>query len=181
MALRTCLRTGMAVLACALIGVAVGACSNVVKPAATAPQSSATTTPPPATPTATPTATATAVAGTPGVIGDCTAAPSLAEKSEIAPATITLACADGGIGVEDLVWVSWTATQASGTGRVWVKDCKPNCAEGKIITYPATIILSGVKKTTTDGLLFSTVTATYLSGNPSGPAIDHFALPLPPE
>ena len=29
-----------------------------------------------------------------------------------------------------LQWTSWTRTQASGSGAVWLDDCTPDCAEG---------------------------------------------------
>ena len=29
-----------------------------------------------------------------------------------------------------LKWASWTRTEATGSGTVWIDDCKPDCAEG---------------------------------------------------
>jgi hypothetical protein len=34
-----------------------------------------------------------------------------------------------------LRWASWTRTQATGSGAVWLNSCTPNCAEGKFIPY----------------------------------------------
>jgi hypothetical protein len=117
----------------------------------------------------------------PGVINDCTAAPALAERSAVEPASITLACADNGLGIGELAWSAWTATGATGTGRVWANDCTPNCAEGKLHYYPAAITLSRVTATTKDGALFSRVTVTYQTADPAAPALDNFPLPMPPE
>jgi hypothetical protein len=175
----------MAGSAFVLAGVSVGACDS--SPAA-APQTAATT---PAAKVAVsasgpatasvPVAASSAQPQLPGVINDCTAAPPLAQKAVTDPATIVLACADNGIGIEALTWSSWTATGATGAGRVWANDCTPSCAAGKIITYPAAITLSGVTETTKDGLLFSQVTATYQGAHHGAPALNDFPLPKPSE
>ena len=55
----------------------------------------------------------------PDVIADCTAPPPAAQRATVRPVSITLACADDGLGVEDLHWTMWTASVAVGTGRVW--------------------------------------------------------------
>jgi hypothetical protein len=113
----------------------------------------------------------------PGVIFDCTAPPPAARQSRVKPSSIVLACADNGIGVEDMVWTNWTANGAIGTGKVWENNCKPNCAEGTIGYYPATITLSGVVNTTSNGPLFSQLTARYQTAGPNGHTTDHFGLP----
>jgi hypothetical protein len=130
-----------------------------------------TTTPPPTT--APPTL--------PEVIFDCTAPPPSAQQSKVKPSSIVLACADNGIGVQDLAWSNWTTTTATGTGKVWENTCTPNCAQGTFGYYPATITLSGVVNTPSNGYLFSQLTALYQSTGPNGHTSDHFRLPLPPE
>jgi len=35
-----------------------------------------------------------------------------------------------------ITWLSWTATRATGTGAVWLDDCKPDCAEGTFHSAP---------------------------------------------
>jgi hypothetical protein len=181
-----------------LAGVALGACESGAATGAqtaTTPAAKVTASTPPAktvtakvtappSPTTTvsePSLAPSARPQLPGVIDDCTAAPPLGEQSVAKPASITLACADGGLGIGDLVWSAWTASGATGTGRVWANDCTPNCAEGKFHYYPAAISLSGVKDTTKDGLLFSRVTVTYQIADPTAPALDNIPLPMPPE
>jgi hypothetical protein len=116
----------------------------------------------------------------PEVISDCTAPPPTAQQSRVVPTSIVLACADNGLGVEALTWTQWTATSASGTGKVWEKICTPSCAQGKIGYYPAPITLSGVENTASNGPLFSQLTAVYEGTGPNGHTVDHFGLPLPP-
>jgi len=178
--------------ACVLAGIALGACDGAAtgthaattpaaKVTATAPAAKATAATYPTTPVSQPSSTPSARPQLPGVIDDCTAAPPLGEQSVVEPASITLACADNGLGIGDLVWSAWTATGATGTGRVWANDCTPNCAEGKFHYYPAAITVSGVKDTTKDGLLFSRVTVTYQTADPAAPALDNVPLPMPSE
>jgi hypothetical protein len=117
----------------------------------------------------------------PGVIFECTSPPPAAQQSKVQPSSIVLACADNGLGVADLAWTDWTATSASGTGKVWENNCTPNCAMGKFGYYPATITLAGVENTASNGPLFSQLTAVYQGTGPNGHTIDQFRLPMPPE
>jgi len=56
------------------------------------------------------------------------------------PSTYVLACADDGLGLEDLHWTSWTSHLASGYATLWENDCTPSCAGGKIIDYSALVM-----------------------------------------
>lgn len=186
-------RTLITGAACVLAGIALGACDGAsatapqtattpaAKVTATTPAAKVTVTTPPTTTVSEPYSDPSAPPQLPGVIDDCTAAPPQGEQSAVEPRSITLACADDGLGIGDLAWSAWTATGATGTGRVWANDCTPNCAEGKFHYDPAAITLSGVKDTTKDGLLFSRVTVTYQTADPAAPALDNFPLPMPPE
>jgi hypothetical protein len=64
-------------------------------------------------------------------------------KAQVKPGTYVLACADNGIGLQNLHWTSWTAKLASGYGTEWENDCKPNCAEGHFHYYPVLAVLWG--------------------------------------
>ena len=94
------------------------------------------------------------------------------------PSSITVACADNGIGAEDLVWHSWTGTTATAVGDVWENDCTPNCAGGTIKHYPASISLSDVQASR-DGPTFRAMTATYSGAEPNGHPTDTFGLEKP--
>jgi hypothetical protein len=64
-------------------------------------------------------------------------------KAQVKPGTISLACADNGIGLTHLHWTSWTPELASAYGTAWQKDCTPNCAAGHIRHYPVVVVLWG--------------------------------------
>ena len=111
------------------------------------------------------------------MLADCTSPPPLSLSVE--PPSIVVACADNGMGAEDLSWTSWTATTASATGEFWENDCTPYCAEGTIKLYPASIALSGVQSSG-DGPAFTVMTATYSGAEPNGHPTDTFGLEVPP-
>ena len=120
--------------------------------------------------------TTTARPGGPGVLADCTSPPP--QSLEVEPPSITVACADNGIGAENLTWSDWSATGATAVGDVWENDCTPSCAGGTIKLYPASITLSDVKASN-DGPTFTTLTATYRGPEPNGRPTDIFTLELP--
>ncbi len=181
-------------VACVLAGVAVGACASspstspqaaktpaATTPAATSPSAKATAPASPATTASQGPAVVASRRHLPGVIYDCSAGAPLAQKSAPQPARIGLTCTNDSIGITDLLWSSWTATGATGTGLVWANDCKPSCADGKLSYYQAAVTLSGVKDTTTNGALFSRVNVTYQTAHASAPALDDYPLPMPPK
>jgi hypothetical protein len=71
------------------------------------------------------------------VVLDCSSNPV------VMPSTYVIACADAGMGVQDLRWTSWTPKLASGYGTFWENDCTPNCAEGHIHYYRSLEVLWG--------------------------------------
>ncbi|MGH3159130.1 MAG: hypothetical protein ACRDNF_21515 [Streptosporangiaceae bacterium] len=140
----------------------------------TAPvQPSASSTPVSSTPAPSPSTAAQALVG---VVGDCNSAPPL--RLDERPASISLACADGGIGVEKVSWSTWTSSQATGQGAFWENLCQPSCAEGKIATYPVAITLSTVR-TSAEGPWFSRLTVTWKGNRPPNSTPDSFPL-MPP-
>jgi hypothetical protein len=65
------------------------------------------------------------------------------DKAQVEPGTISLACADDGVGLTGLHWTSWTSELASAYGTEWENDCQPNCAAGHIRDYPVLVELWG--------------------------------------
>ena len=61
------------------------------------------------------------------------------------PKRIVIACGDAGIWLGKLKWSSWTGASAKGTGVYNQNDCTPDCATGKIKSYPVQVTLSKVK------------------------------------
>ena len=57
------------------------------------------------------------------------------------PSSLVLTCADANDALTGLHWVSWANNQAFGTGTEKVNTCTPDCADGKLVSYPALITL----------------------------------------
>lgn len=53
------------------------------------------------------------------------------ESVERKPSSIYFACADGGEGIQNIKWSTWSVNGALGTGEYFHNLCEPNCAEGK--------------------------------------------------
>jgi len=59
------------------------------------------------------------------------------------PATVQVS-ADGSGFVAGITWSGWGTATARGSGTLNVNDCTPNCAQGTLTGYPATITLTGL-------------------------------------
>lgn len=177
---------------CAVLGVAIAGCQGSQASSAAAPGSATAAAPPTATaaapsapasptgtaapPAAAPTPTATALADA-GVVSACDAPPHLLSRE---PSVIILACADAGIGVQDLTWTSWTASSATGQGVLWENECVPtaSCGASKYSRYPVAVTLSAVKASA-QGPWFSRLTVTWKDGRPPNQTPDTFSLEGP--
>jgi hypothetical protein len=89
-------------------------------------------------------ASATSGTATPGpaaaaqrstVILDCSG------QRQTRPSSLVLTCADANDALTALRWASWADGQAFGTGTEKVNACAPDCAAGKLVSYPALITL----------------------------------------
>jgi hypothetical protein len=67
---------------------------------------------------------------------------SCAGAGLVKPRDYTLACADGGIWLSGLTWLSWTSTGALGSGTFGQNNCVPDCAQGKPVYFSAQVRLS---------------------------------------
>ena len=75
-----------------------------------------------------------------------------------------------------IVWTSWTATQATGSGVEWLDNCKPNCAQGTY--FPQTVELAASRPAAgvysrlilrfTDGARTERLTLKHLNPGPNG-------------
>jgi len=110
------------------------------------------------------------------VVANCAAAAPYSLSRE--PLSITLACADAGIGVRDMLWTSWTPTTATGSGLLWEKLCVPDCATGKIGYYPVDVTLSAVRSSA-KGHWFSELRVSWPGIRPPNQTPDTFQL-MPP-
>jgi hypothetical protein len=69
------------------------------------------------------------------VVVDCSG------QRQTRPSSFILTCADANDALTALHWASWAAGQAFGTGTETVNACTPDCADGKLVAYPALITL----------------------------------------
>jgi hypothetical protein len=169
---------------CALLGIglltaACGASSTgtaTTPPAASAPAPTTPAASPAASSPVPPASSAPATAALPGVIAECTSPPPY--RLSTRPSVIVLACADDGLGVQNLTWTTWAAAAATGEGKLWQKLCQPNCATGKLGYYPVAVMLSSVR-TSSQGPWFSRLTVTWEGSRPPGSTPDTFGLPSP--
>lgn len=119
--MKTRMRAGAAILAAAGSVAAGGGCAALASSGGPATAS-----------------TQAAAASTPRyVVYDCSF------KPVVAPSTFVIACADDGMGVQDLRWTSWTPKLASGHGTFWEHACTPDCADGHFRYYPSLEVLWG--------------------------------------
>ena len=52
---------------------------------------------------------------------------------------------DGTLSIRQITWSSWGASGATGSGSWYLATCLPNCAQGRVTKYPATLTLSAVQ------------------------------------
>lgn len=62
-------------------------------------------------------------------------------KQQTRPSSFVLTCADANDALSGLHWVNWASSQAFGTGTEVINTCTPDCADGKLVSYPALIAL----------------------------------------
>ncbi|WP_241548487.1 hypothetical protein [Gordonia alkanivorans] len=103
-------------------------------------------------------------------LGDAGAAPAPVPAASVVggcdgtklvrPQTLSsIYCGDAGVLVTQITWLAWTDTFAVGYGTEHRKLCIPNCAAGKVATYPVGIWLFAPKKRAfTQVSLYSSVT-----------------------
>jgi hypothetical protein len=84
---------------------------------------------------------------------------------EYKPDSLTQYCADASSGVLKIKWSSWTNSQAVGTGLYYVNLCNPSCADGKVVSVTAKVILNGAKVTHGKRYLMN-VTVSSANGKP---------------
>jgi len=62
------------------------------------------------------------------------------------PKVILKFCADAGVGIADIDWTQWSASQAEGTAKYSANDCNPTCVAGKFSSAEVYVKLSKLKK-----------------------------------
>lgn len=81
------------------------------------------------------------------------------------PVSLNLTCGDGSVTFTHIVWTTWSADSATGTGLLGENNCTPNCAQGSVVTEPAAVVLSA--PATQDGHpIYTAMTVTPVAPNP---------------
>jgi hypothetical protein len=109
-----------------------------------------------------------AMAATTGLYTENTVVVSCQGRTEVRPAGLTLACADGNDALTGLSWTSWGPKLASGYGTQVQNDCRPYCAAGHLHSYPVLVVLWGTTALHAHPgtLRYTTVTLIYTGARP---------------
>lgn len=78
-------------------------------------------------------------------------APKDCTKPKVEPNRITLTCADAGAQLKNLGWNTWNTDKVKGRGKLLLKNCDPNCAEGGVDRYKVKVKLLNPKMSTCGG------------------------------
>jgi hypothetical protein len=84
------------------------------------------------------------------------------------PTQIIVTCADANTVLKGISWKSYGNDTASGSATANVNACDPNCAAGKLQTFPAMVKLSQPKDCRKDVQQFTHLVLTYIGARPQG-------------
>jgi Flp pilus assembly protein TadG len=84
------------------------------------------------------------------------------------PTQIIVTCADANTVLKGISWKSYGSDRATGSATANVNACDPNCAAGKLQTFPATVKLSQPKDCRKDVRQFTHLVLTYTGASPQG-------------
>ena len=62
------------------------------------------------------------------------------------PQSLTIYCADAGIGVAKISWQNWGGSTTDGTAIYYANNCEPNCAAGKVFQKKVSLRLFNLEK-----------------------------------
>jgi hypothetical protein len=82
---------------------------------------------------------------------------------------VILACGDGGMIAQDLVWSNWGAAQAQSTGQLSVLTCDPDCASGGREEYPAELTADRLRDCDYGEPQYTRVTYSFPAESPFPP------------
>jgi hypothetical protein len=71
--------------------------------------------------------------------------PTHCTDQQVAPATVTIACADDGFIISGLAWPDWGAAKAHASGTATINTCDPNCAAGNAVQRAIAVTAKGLE------------------------------------
>lgn len=91
-------------------------------------------------------------------------------KTASRPKLLTLTCGDGNTVLKGLSWSSFGGATAQAKGTFMTNTCKPNCAQGKDVSYPVSVKASGSKKCKGGVKVYEKLALTF-TGRQPGPLL----------
>jgi hypothetical protein len=101
-----------------------------------------------------------ASAATPLKITNC-------NKTASRPKLLTLTCGDGNTVLKAMTWSSFGGATAAGKGTFVTNTCKPNCAQGKDVSYPVSVKASASKKCKGGVKVYEKIALTFTGRKPA--------------
>lgn len=88
------------------------------------------------------------------------------------PRTFGLSCGNGADSLRALRWTAWGPGRAVARGTQRIDSCLPDCARGRTVRYPVTVILSGSERVARHPRerRYQTITLRYTAQHPAGVA-----------
>lgn len=88
------------------------------------------------------------------------------------PRTFSLSCGNGADSLSGLRWIAWGPGRAVARGTQRIDSCLPDCARGRTVRYPVTVILSGSGRVARHPRehRYKYITLRYLNKHPAGVA-----------
>jgi hypothetical protein len=87
-------------------------------------------------------------------------------KTTSRPKLLTLTCGDGNTVLKGLSWSSFGGATAQAKGTFVTNTCKPNCAEGKDLSYPVSVKASASKRCKGGVSVYKEVALTFPGRKP---------------
>jgi hypothetical protein len=88
-------------------------------------------------------------------------------KAGVRPKTLTLTCGDGNTALSKLRWSSFGGKSASASGTLEMNTCSPNCAEGKVISYPVSVSAGDTRRCKAGLRVYNKLTLRFTGRTPS--------------
>jgi len=87
-------------------------------------------------------------------------------KATSKPRSVTLTCGDGNTVLAGLSWSSFGGASASAKGTFKMNTCEPNCASGKVVSYPVSVTATGARSCKAGLRVYNKVTLKFTGRMP---------------
>jgi hypothetical protein len=87
-------------------------------------------------------------------------------KATSKPKSVTLTCGDGNTVLSGLSWSTFGGTTASASGTFKMNTCEPNCASGKVVSYPVSVKATSPRSCKAGLRVYNKVTLKFTGRSP---------------